>query len=127
MSFSNKESGLTLLELVLVVIVLAILTGLIAPTIRSMIDDAKVARILETHKIFKKVIRNYYADSGLLPSVLLDQRRRHPNSKRPDGAPNLCPDIPRRSGRCGREGRPGLGWGKRWRLEDYRQGGLRSP
>ena len=66
----ERERGLTLLEMALVVIILIILTGIVVPLVSSMIEDARIARILKTYEETSQAIRRYFADTGKIPAGL---------------------------------------------------------
>ena len=83
----RRDAGLTLLEMVLVVIVLIILTGIVLPIASSLIEDAKVAKILQTHEMVSQAVRRYVADTGKTPDLLyyLWEKAGDPNAAAWDG------------------------------------------
>lgn len=59
----DSRAGLTLLEIVVVVIILMTLAGLIIPTVRDLLISSKVNRILETVDAARQACLRYYQDT----------------------------------------------------------------
>ncbi len=62
-----KSLGFTLLELIVVVLILIVLAGILAPTVRGLIYEAKANKILELADTLKQAGMLYYGDTQLYP------------------------------------------------------------
>lgn len=63
---TSNESGFTLIELVITLVIMTLLVGIAVPAIGTLQDDAKVAKILATSDALKKACERHYADTGML-------------------------------------------------------------
>lgn len=69
MPMSNQKSrGFTLIELVVVISILAILSGVLVPRVRSHLKTARDARRLEDIKTVRGAIEQYRKDKGSYPA-----------------------------------------------------------
>lgn len=74
MSSVNREApcsfqrGFTLIEVVVVVAVIALLAGLVVPSVLGVSDDAKSSKILATYDAVKKACAQHYAHTSTLAS-----------------------------------------------------------
>ncbi len=68
----TTKSGFTLLELLVTTIVLGVLAAIVVPTARSMVTDAKAARMMQTIKIIADASRQYFANTGVWPGTAGD-------------------------------------------------------
>ncbi|MBN3040803.1 MAG: prepilin-type N-terminal cleavage/methylation domain-containing protein [Candidatus Omnitrophica bacterium] len=66
------KKSFTLIELILVVAIVAILAGLIAPIIRGARQDAQISRMIDTGEALYKASRLFYSDTGTLPADIDD-------------------------------------------------------
>jgi len=65
----NDESGLTLIELTIVIAILGILAAFIAPQVITAIDDAKVGKAKLEIANMGTALSNYNLDVGTYPST----------------------------------------------------------
>lgn len=77
----KDESGLTLIELTIVIAILGILAAFIAPRVINALDDAKVGKARTEIANLKVALQNYSLDVGSFPSSEegLDALWRAPN------------------------------------------------
>ena len=61
--YANKN-GFSLLELVVVVLIITLLAGVLVPTIRPLLKDAKAAKILHLFETMASAAGRYYAETG---------------------------------------------------------------
>lgn len=64
----KQERGFSLVELIGVLAVIAILAAMVAPKVFDVIEDAKVATLVENINQTKAVVARFYKDTGLHPS-----------------------------------------------------------
>ena len=69
--------GFTLLELLFVLTIVALLAGIVAPTLTGSIARARESTLKEDLYVLRKAVDDYYADTGKYPRELdiLIQRR----------------------------------------------------
>lgn len=65
----TDESGLTLIELTIVIAILGILAAFIAPRVINAIDDAKVGKAITEIAGLKVALQNYSLEVGSYPST----------------------------------------------------------
>jgi general secretion pathway protein G len=65
-----NAKGFTLLEMVMVLLLIALLASLVAPTYMRPIDQAKEATLKDDLIIIRKAIDDYFADNGRYPDTL---------------------------------------------------------
>ena len=70
--FRHVPRGVTLIELMVVIVIIGLLAGLIAPNVVDYIDKARVATAKAQIKHLHDAVRNYYMDTGEYPQTLLD-------------------------------------------------------
>ncbi len=68
----RNERGFTLVELLVVLAVIALLAGLVAPMAIHKIRDSKESALKEDLHNFRKAIDDHYADNGKYPVRLED-------------------------------------------------------
>lgn len=66
----GSRSGFTLVELLIVLVILAILVGAVAPTAFHSVDKAREVVLKENLHVLRKAIDDYYADQGRYPAEL---------------------------------------------------------
>jgi prepilin-type N-terminal cleavage/methylation domain-containing protein len=64
----RKDSGFTLIEVVVVVAVIAILAAVLTPYITKYIDDSKIAKARNEVQVIGGAMTNFYKDTGMWPS-----------------------------------------------------------
>lgn len=69
MSRVNRNSGFTLIEMVVVLAVVAILAAILTPTIAKNINDAKVARATNESQVIGAAIGSFFKDVGRWPTA----------------------------------------------------------
>ena len=69
---TQRRSGFTLVELLIVVIVLAILAAVVVPQFAASTDDAKLAAMDTTLANMRSALDLYYQQHGEYPSALGD-------------------------------------------------------
>lgn len=67
---TSKQSGFTLVELLIVVIILALLAAIVVPQFASSTDDAKVASLDTTLSNVRGALDLYYQQHGEYPSAI---------------------------------------------------------
>lgn len=88
-----RPRGFTLLELLFVLVIVALLTGLVAPMVASSIGQARESALKQDLRALRKAIDDYHADNGKYPAELgeLVEKRylraipAEPITQRPDG------------------------------------------
>jgi len=65
----RKESGFTLIEMVVVLAVVAILAAILTPTIAKNINDAKLARANNEVQVIAAAVGSFYKDLGRWPTA----------------------------------------------------------
>ena len=65
-----SNSGFTLVEILLVLVLIALLASLVAPEVTSTVGRAKESAIKENLTIMRKAIDDYYSDKGKYPERL---------------------------------------------------------
>ncbi len=63
MKNTKSQNGFTLLELVIVLAVLAILSGVLVPMVKQMIDRAKTAKVTSLIDTIEAACKRYYKDN----------------------------------------------------------------
>jgi len=67
---SFNERGFTLLEIIVVIAIIAILAGAIAPVVFSQISERRLNTVNEDMEQIAQAIRRFYQDTGRVPPVL---------------------------------------------------------
>ena len=67
MNIQRKRSGFTLIELIVVISILAILSGVLVPRVKDHMQAARDARRLSDVKTIRNAIEQYYWDKGEYP------------------------------------------------------------
>ena len=87
-----RASGFTLIEIMVVVVIIAILASLVAPSIMSRIDDARVVKAKNDLRLYESALDLYKMDNYRYPTtdqglLSLVQKPNDPNVKnwRADG------------------------------------------
>ena len=70
MAGTAKKSGVTLIELLIVVLLLAVLTVIAVPRISQSSQAAKLNACIATIEVINTIIEMYNADNGSYPAVL---------------------------------------------------------
>ena len=65
---TNKKSGFTLVELVVVVAIIGVLAAIVTPKFRVSLMKSKDAKVVATLQTLKTAANVYYAEKGTLPS-----------------------------------------------------------
>ena len=65
----HRESGLTLIEILVVIIVLGLLAGLVAPRIIGRVSEAKTATARTQIELLGVALDNYRLDNGYYPTT----------------------------------------------------------
>ncbi len=69
MFFDTRRKGLTLIELVVVLIVIGLLAGLVAPQILGRVGDARTTTAKAQVELLAVALENYRLDNGIYPST----------------------------------------------------------
>ena len=77
--------GLTLIELIVVLIVIGLLAGLVAPQILGRVSDAKITTAKTQIELLGVALENYRLDNGVYPST---QQGLEALRTKPAGAPD---------------------------------------
>lgn len=83
--FSKRRNGLTLIELIVVLVVIGLLAGLVAPQILGRVSDARIATAKTQIELLGVALENYRLDNGVYPST---QQGLEALRTRPSGAPD---------------------------------------
>ncbi len=83
-SFQARR-GLTLIELIVVLIVIGLLAGLVAPQILGRVSDAKITTAKTQIELLGVALENYRLDNGVYPST---QQGLEALRTKPGGAPD---------------------------------------
>jgi prepilin-type N-terminal cleavage/methylation domain-containing protein len=67
--FNGRESGFTLVELLMVTVIIGILAGMMLMTLGTAMDSAEASRIVYDLRILKAASLLYFFDYGRLPSI----------------------------------------------------------
>jgi general secretion pathway protein G len=67
--FAERQRGFTLIEILVVVVILAILVGLIAPRIMERPDQARVVAAKNDIRAIESALKLYRLDNGSYPST----------------------------------------------------------
>lgn len=67
-----QARGFTVIELMLVLVLVALLVSLVAPTVTGGVQRAKESTLKEDVYAMRKAIDDYYADNGTYPTELED-------------------------------------------------------
>lgn len=79
------RSGLTLIELIVVLIVIGLLAGLVAPQILGRVSDAKITTARTQIELLGVALENYRLDNGVYPST---QQGLEALRAKPSGSPD---------------------------------------
>jgi len=93
-----KETGFTLIEIMVVVVILGILAALIAPSVIGRIDDAQAVAAKQDISSIENALKLYRLDNFRYPSTeegleALVNRPDDPNAKWPEGG--YLPRLPK--------------------------------
>lgn len=66
---STRDSGFTLIELMVVIVILGVLAAVIAPRIIGRTDEAKVTEAMVQIRNFETALKLYKLDNGVYPST----------------------------------------------------------
>lgn len=66
---SEARSGFTLIELIVVLIVIGLLAGLVAPQILGRVSDARITTAKAQVELLGVALENYHLDNGIYPST----------------------------------------------------------
>lgn len=80
----RARRGLTLIELIVVLIVIGLLAGLVAPQILGRVSDAKITTAKTQIELLGVSLENYRLDNGVYPST---QQGLEALRSKPSGAP----------------------------------------
>lgn len=83
--FSKRRNGLTLIELIVVLVVIGLLAGLVAPQILGRVSDARITTAKTQIELIGVALENYRLDNGVYPST---QQGLEALRTRPSGAPD---------------------------------------
>lgn len=61
--------GFTLIEILVVIVVIAILASVVAPSIMGNVDDARVNTAKNQMKVFEAALNNYRLHTGVFPAT----------------------------------------------------------
>jgi general secretion pathway protein G len=65
----NFKKGLTLIEMVVVIVIVTVLAAIILPSAHRAIEKAKIAQAIGDYRGYDKAIMALYADTGRWPGV----------------------------------------------------------
>ena len=68
----RKQSGFTMIELLIVVVILGLLMSLVAPTMFSKVDSTKIKTARAQMQMFETSLATYWLDMGEYPTKLGD-------------------------------------------------------
>jgi len=85
-----RQSGFTLIEIMVVVVILGILAALIAPNVISRIDDAQITKVKQDIRAMESALKLYRLDNFRYPSTdegldALVTPPADPNARWPEG------------------------------------------
>ncbi len=83
--FSKRRNGLTLIELIVVLVVIGLLAGLVAPQILGRVSDARITTAKTQIELLGVALENYRLDNGVYPGT---QQGLEALRTRPSGAPD---------------------------------------
>ncbi len=66
---SEARRGFTLIELIVVLIVIGLLAGLVAPQILGRVSDARITTAQAQVELLGIALENYHLDNGIYPST----------------------------------------------------------
>ncbi|MFT5548619.1 MAG: general secretion pathway protein G [Candidatus Azotimanducaceae bacterium] len=69
MNISKKQSGFTLLEIIVVVTIIAVLAAYIAPKVSGRADDARVAKTKSDIRVLESSLELYKLDNFVYPTT----------------------------------------------------------
>jgi prepilin-type N-terminal cleavage/methylation domain-containing protein len=67
----NNQRGFTLIEVIVAIAVVAILAGIITPSVIKHLDDSKRARAQNDCLVIGSAIASFYKDTGRMPTLTL--------------------------------------------------------
>ena len=70
MAGTSKKSGVTLIELLIVVLILAALAAIAIPRISQSANTAKLNACITTREVINGIIEQYNAENGTYPATL---------------------------------------------------------
>src|SRR5262245_31504642 len=65
----NKQTGFTLIEVMVVVVILAVLASIIVPNVIGRADDAKIVKVKQDILAIENALEMYRLDNGFYPST----------------------------------------------------------
>ena len=86
----KRQSGFTLIEIMVVVVILGILAALIAPNVISRIDDAQITKVKQDIRALESALKQYRLDNFRYPTTdegldALVTPPSDPNARWPEG------------------------------------------
>ncbi len=67
--FAKRQSGFTLIEIMVVVVIIGILIGLVAPNIVGNVDEARVTAAKADISTLVDALERYYMDNSMYPTT----------------------------------------------------------
>lgn len=64
---AKRETGFTLIELIIAISIIVILTGVVTPLVGTLIEEARVSRATSEVKVLAEAIVNLYKDTAIWP------------------------------------------------------------
>ena len=89
-SYSNKQAGFTLIEVMVVIVILGVLAALIVPNVMGRGEKAKVDTTAITLKTVAGALKQYKIDNGKYPSM--QDGGLNALITKPESAKNWLPD-----------------------------------
>ena len=69
MPLKSGQSGMTLIELTIVMVIIGLLAALVIPQFRGVVDDAKLKTAQSEIQVFESALQRYSIDVGDYPST----------------------------------------------------------
>ena len=67
--YTQRQTGFTLIEIMVVVVILGILAALIAPNVISRIDDAQITKVKQDIRALESALKLYRLDNFRYPTT----------------------------------------------------------